>query len=130
MSSQTTNYNFVLPAGSEAYDISVQNQNWQKAEQALTIQSNRTVMMKISCTSLQDMKDKLTSLFSDVAVETAIELVLVVTSAFDIFPTGTHSFTFHKLAGNYWWGYGFVNNKLASIANQNGTWTLKTYSPD
>lgn len=129
MSSQTTNYHFTLPATSEGYNVGVQNDNWQIAETALSVQSNRTTMMKISCTSLQDMKDKMTTMFANIAVETAIELVLV-TSAFDIFPSGTHSFTFHKLAGNYWWGYGFVNNKLASIGNANGTWTLKTYSPD
>ena len=125
MSTNTTHYNLKKPAASENYSVTDQNNNMDKIDTALFVQSNRETMMKISCTSLQDMKDKLTSLFSDVAVETSIELVLV-TTAFDIFPAGTHSFTFHKLAGNYWWGYGFVSNKLAIISNSNGTWkTLK-----
>ena len=127
MSSQTTNFHFTLPATNEGYNVGVQNDNWQIAETALSMQSNRTTMMKITCASLQDMKDKMTTVFNNLAVETAIELVLVTTPAFDIFPNGTHSFTFHKLAGNYWWGYGFVNKKLAIISNAGGTWTTEKY---
>lgn len=36
MSTKTTNYNFTKPAENEYYDVNVQNDNWDKADDALT----------------------------------------------------------------------------------------------
>ena len=86
-------------------------------------------MQKITCSSLSDMKDKLNALMDTLSSETSIELVLI-TSAFDIFPSGTHSFTMHKLASTYFWGWGFVHGKLAIISRENASWATHQFTPD
>lgn len=125
----TEHFNLPIMDGDDNINVAPINQGMTTLDGVLYNQESMTKMKKISCTSLQDLKDKLTTLMASVPVEYAIELV-IVTTPFDIFPNGTHSFTFHKLAATYFWGYGFVNSKMATISNANGTWTLKTYSPD
>ena len=122
----TEYFNLPIMDGNDNISVAPINQGMSTLDGVLHNQESMTKMKKISCTSLQDLKDKLTTLMASVPVEYAIELV-IVTSPFDIFLNGTHSFTFHKLAATYFWGYGFVNKKLAIIANENGTWRTFKY---
>ena len=122
----TAHFNLPIMDGDDNINVAPINQGMTTLDGVLYNQESMTKMKKISCTSLQDLKDKLTTLMASVPVEYAIELVLVTTQ-FDIFGSGTHSFTFHKLANTYFWGYGFVQNKMAIIASENGTWKTGKY---
>ena len=81
-------------------------------------------MNKITASSIEDLKTKLTSLADTMASETSTELVLVTSPAFSVFPNGTHSITFHKLASTYYWGYGFVSNHIVTFSRAGSSWTF------